>query len=96
MKREPLQAKGMSPIEDEITMEYDPCNPDFYTAEDIRSAVEWLLERRVLTGKIIKNLNNEEWWVFKKKDFERAFEDVTKKETIIKKNLNVNQTILKH
>jgi len=52
MKAEPLKGKGCSPIEDEITMEYDPLNPDWYDKEDIKSAVKWLKKEIDKTIKI--------------------------------------------
>lgn len=46
----------------------------------IKSAIEWLLSKRVFKkckGKLV-NTDLEEMYVFKKEDFEEAFEDVIK------------------
>lgn len=56
------------------------CEAVITAFEDIESAVEWLLQKRVFKkckGTLV-NTELDEMYVFKKEDFEKAFEDVIK------------------
>ena len=58
----------------------DKNGDEFYYRERVKSAVKGLLSKRVFKkckGKLV-NTELEEMYVFKKEDFEEAFEDVIK------------------
>jgi len=46
MKPEPLIGKLLSPVDEEITMEYDPVAGDFFDKRDVKSACNfWLINK---------------------------------------------------
>ena len=73
MKPEPL--KGKVYVFDHMNKKNRLCG-----CVDIKSAVEWLLSKRVFKkckGTLV-NTELDEMYVFRKEDFEEAFEDVIK------------------
>lgn len=84
MKPEPLKNKEIykievpEPLKGKMTAGAE-CSI-WKKSKDIKSAVEWLLSKRVFKkckGTLV-NTELDEMYVFKKEDFEKAFEDIIK------------------